>query len=92
MLVQTYKRNYAAMWRNSQGVNPVAIITALGANAQQIFATASGTAAFINGLASGTVVTHVPSGWNLTYNDDGSITAIPPPAPSGSGVHPSGSG
>ena len=74
-LVRQYTNEYNQVWNNS-AATPDLIVTAMGTNAQTVFALSAGLAAYLT-QAGATVPTTMPSTWNYTANPDGSVTLTP---------------
>lgn len=81
-MVRSYTQAYNQVWNNPQAT-PVAIVAALGTNAQRVFALSAGLAAYLVGAGAvdstgrPTIPTTMPAGFNYQANSDGSVTLTP---------------
>ena len=75
MDVARYTAEYNAVWAN-KATTPDKVVTAMGTQAQAIFTKASARAAHLVAMGAVGIPMTIPSGWTMTENTDGSITAV----------------
>jgi urease accessory protein UreF len=73
MLVNTYNRNYKAVWSNANAT-PADVVTAMGTQAALVFAHSAALATLLNGLVADSVTATIPAGYTVTVNGDNSVT------------------
>ena len=74
-LTQRYLQAYTAVWHDPNSNSPTDIISAMGTQAAAIFNASAQLATLIN-TTGGNVPTTSPAGWTVTFNSDGSATAV----------------
>jgi hypothetical protein len=72
-MVNVYTSHYNLVWNNPKAT-PDKIVSAMGTDAQKIFAASAGLAQYLVALGVTGIQTTMPSGWTYTANADGSVT------------------
>ena len=72
-MVKSYMVAFNLVW-NNPNATPDKVVTAMGVDAQKVFALSGALATYLVNAGATGIPTTMPTGWNYVANNDGSVT------------------